>query len=351
MTRTNDAQSAERPASIPFVTLSVFARAAGSCSVAIEPILRKVGLATQALHPETTTISMDALAQLMNLCTAQAATDGQHFPLVLGDSFAFEYLSDLEMFMTTSPTLRSALRVFEWLRVFINPYMHVHLDEGEQDALLVISFSGPGRPPEAVRYFVEAFFAGMLKFAGLMIDDAKPVQELRFAHSAPRYAAIYESFFEAPVHCGCPESAVVFKAALLDQPLRAAFPLLNQQAEQRVQSRLASWNRPAELAAEIEQAFAECPALLGLGMEVMAQRLTMSPRTLQRRLQDEGQSYSTVQNKVRLRLAERWLHEGRLSIEDIGERLGFADRRGFTQAFTRWSGRPPSRFKRTPTAS
>jgi len=45
---------------------------------------------------------------------------------------------------------------------------------------------------------------------------------------------------------------------------------------------------------------------------------------------------------VRYKLAQQWLKNEALPIEDISDRLGFADRRSFTQAFSRWAGITPS---------
>jgi AraC-like DNA-binding protein len=51
-------------------------------------------------------------------------------------------------------------------------------------------------------------------------------------------------------------------------------------------------------------------------------------------------------DEVRHALATQWLAQGNSSIETIGLRLGFTDRRSFTQAFTRWTGVPPSHWRR-----
>jgi AraC-like DNA-binding protein len=84
---------------------------------------------------------------------------------------------------------------------------------------------------------------------------------------------------------------------------------------------------------------------LALGVEEMADRLTLHPRTLQRRLKDEGATYLHVQARMRQRLACQWLKEGKQSIDDISARLGFSDRRAFTAAFKRWEGLTPSAWR------
>ncbi len=77
----------------------------------------------------------------------------------------------------------------------------------------------------------------------------------------------------------------------------------------------------------------------------MADRLNLHPRTLQRRLKDEGDSYLHVQARMRHRLACQWLKQGDISIDDISARLGFSDRRAFTAAFKRWEGATPSAWR------
>jgi AraC-like DNA-binding protein len=49
---------------------------------------------------------------------------------------------------------------------------------------------------------------------------------------------------------------------------------------------------------------------------------------------------------VRYKLAQQWLRDSSMPIEDISDRLGFSDRRSFTQAFSRWSGVTPSQYRR-----
>jgi AraC-like DNA-binding protein len=103
---------------------------------------------------------------------------------------------------------------------------------------------------------------------------------------------------------------------------------------------------PETVTAQLTQAFMSQPELLGLGIGALAKRLCTSRRTLQRRLGEEGMTFSSVEASVRARLAEQLLAEPKLSIEQVSERLGFTDRRSFTQAFTRWFGLPPSQMRR-----
>ena len=67
----------------------------------------------------------------------------------------------------------------------------------------------------------------------------------------------------------------------------------------------------------------------------------MSPRTLHRRLEEEGTSFRRVLTDVRRELAARHLQERRLAIGEIAFLLGFSEASAFHRAFKRWTGHAP----------
>ncbi len=59
----------------------------------------------------------------------------QHFPFVLGETFAFDYLPDIATFLATSAdAARGGARVFDWVRELINPMIDVRLRRGGRDS-------------------------------------------------------------------------------------------------------------------------------------------------------------------------------------------------------------------------
>ena len=71
----------------------------------------------------------------------------------------------------------------------------------------------------------------------------------------------------------------------------------------------------------------------------------MTPRTLHRRLVDEGTSFRVILEDLRHRLAVDQLTNGTASIEEIAYILGYSDPANFRRAVRRWTGRPPSRIR------
>jgi len=334
-------------APIPFLTLPNWIKAAARCGFNIEPVFREQGIATDLIHLESTTVIPSQLQQVMEACVARSRQ--HHYPFMLGETFAFEYMPDIGTFLTTSPTLRETLRVFDWVRELINPALNVRLEERGGEAWLLVEFEGSAVEPAV--YFIESTFASIFKFGRTLLGERALFGRLCLRHAAPPYAAAYQQYFGIDIVFDQPQYALVFERGLLDVPLEGAFPALHRQAEYRVQRQLTSLPKsaaPASVVALIEQTFAQRPELLGQGIERMAEALRLHHRTLQRRLQDEGQGYADLQAKARFRKAADWLHDPSLSIEAISERLGFSDRRSFTRAFSRWAGMSPSAFRSKP---
>lgn len=78
----------------------------------------------------------------------------------------------------------------------------------------------------------------------------------------------------------------------------------------------------------------------------VAALMHMSARTLQRRLESEGTSFTEVLDRVRERSARRLLADHSLGLAEIAHRAGFADLATFSRAFKRWTGIPPGAFRR-----
>jgi AraC-like DNA-binding protein len=336
------------PPQIPFLTLPNWLKAAAQCGFNIEPVFRRLGIATDLIHLESATVQPAQLQAAMQACVDAAVNQPRqdpkhvHFPFVLGETFAFDYMPDIGTFLATSSSLRETLRVFDWVRVLINPALEVRLEEHGDEAWLVLDFAGA---PDPAPYFAESTFASIVKFARILLGERARLLRLCLAHPAPAYAAAYRRYFDTEIRFDQPRYALVLPCQLLDLPLEGAFPALHRQAEYRVHQRLQQMPGAAGACALVERQFAVRPELLGQGIGANARALGLHPRTLQRRLRAEGGNFAELQSAAKFRLAAQWLEDAGMDIEAISERLGYSDRRSFTRAFTRWAGAPPSAFR------
>lgn len=80
-------------------------------------------------------------------------------------------------------------------------------------------------------------------------------------------------------------------------------------------------------------------------MAQVAESMRMSARTLRRRLAEEGVVFEALAEDARRVLAEELLQTTDMRVEDIAERLGYAEPSCFSRAFKRWSGLSPRHFR------
>ena len=80
-------------------------------------------------------------------------------------------------------------------------------------------------------------------------------------------------------------------------------------------------------------------------MDSVAKALNVSPRTLQRRLTDAETTFSDLLAGLRQDMAERYLQMG-LAVNEVAERLGYADLSTFNRAFRRWLGQTPAQYRK-----
>jgi AraC-like DNA-binding protein len=89
--------------------------------------------------------------------------------------------------------------------------------------------------------------------------------------------------------------------------------------------------------------------LLPLGRQGIAQvsrYLGLRPHGLQRYLADRGETYSSIMNATRARLAERYLANERYSLTEVSQMLGFGAPSAFSRWFRQQFGTSPSGWRR-----
>ncbi|MEN8320689.1 AraC family transcriptional regulator [Acinetobacter junii] len=79
----------------------------------------------------------------------------------------------------------------------------------------------------------------------------------------------------------------------------------------------------------------------------IAQQMSMSTATIQRRLKQEGVSYQQLKNDIRCDIAIERLSKTNDSIQSISDDLNFHDPSAFHRAFKKWSGVSPGSYRKT----
>lgn len=87
-------------------------------------------------------------------------------------------------------------------------------------------------------------------------------------------------------------------------------------------------------------------AYLGIiSLEQMAANFNVSPRSLQRKLKEEGVKYQDIADAVRKSLAMHYMASGNYPLKEVSYMLGYNELSAFTRAFKRWTGDTPGSYQ------
>jgi len=333
---------------IPLFMLSSWIKAAAKCGFNVQPLFKEAGITIDLIRLEDARVSPLQLISVLEQCVALSPPD-KYFPLVMGDTFAFESLPEFETLLATSPTLRGALQGAELARKVVLPWISLELLEQGELARVKVGINVPIPNVERFGLPLNMVLIGIMavirKFGRNLKGDEDGFVQVELREPPGKWSRHIEEFFGRPVLYNQSHDALVFERRILDLPLEGAFPQLHEQAHYLASQRIGKEVKRLGVTAEIEELISGEPDLLALGIDDMAERLHLHARTLQRRLKDEGESYLGIQARMRHRLACQWLKQGTVSIDDISARLGFSDRRAFTAAFKRWEGTTPKAWR------
>jgi AraC-like DNA-binding protein len=79
-------------------------------------------------------------------------------------------------------------------------------------------------------------------------------------------------------------------------------------------------------------------------LNIVAKELSLSTRSLRRKLDEEGTSFREILQAQRLIKAEKLLRDRRLQISELAAYLGYSDVAVFSRAFKVWTGSSPSDY-------
>jgi AraC-like DNA-binding protein len=174
------------------------------------------------------------------------------------------------------------------------------------------------------------------------------LERVSFRHAAPASTAEHARIFEAPVVFGAPEDALVLPCSLLDEPMPVASERTVRHLDRLLDEMLAELPRRAALGEQVRAALA-ADLRSGPTLEGVAARLGTTPRSLQRRLREEGGSFQELLDELRRELSLRYLGEPDLTLAEVAFSLGFAEQSAFHRAFRRWAGTTPAEWRRAHT--
>jgi AraC-like DNA-binding protein len=308
-----------------------------------ELLLAHSGLEAVALEDPDARIPLVSLYALVE-AGARECADAQ-LGLHLALRLEAEDLGALGFLMVNSPTLGMALEhLLRYQRVWNEGERYTVRPEGSRVALGYTPY-GPERP--AHHLMAQMAMADLLVNGGQLVG-AWPEARVRFRAPRPSQVAEYTRVLGVEPEFGAPVDELLLPGEVLARPLPGADAALRRFFERYLEDRLRQLpESPPRLSERLRGLLVE---LLPEGkgdLAHVAGRLRMSPRTLQRRLREEGTSLQAELESLRRQEALLLLERG-VAIAEVAWMLGYSEPSAFHHAFKKWTGTSPEAWRSRP---
>lgn len=302
-------------------------------------VCRRAGVSIEVVSNPASRVPYGAADAFLDACVAELGARG--FTRRLAATFDEQTYDAAGLVLLSSETLAQGLeRAFAYQRLW---------GDGERFSLVrdarsgAVRFRHPGPSPTARAVLAELALLETMSAVRTLVAADAVANAVRFTCPKPAYddPGLTKDFGIAPSY-GEPENELVLDEALLSAPLRVPLEMLGHLHRGLADRAMAALPSVASLAQRIRALCNEDPTALGLGLERIAARLHVAPRSMQRRLASEGHSWSGLRDDIRREQVRR------LDLRGAAEKeaafiVGFSDPSALARARRRWARQPSQR--------
>lgn len=245
----------------------------------------------------------------------------------------------------TAPTVGGAIaKVADYFPLINSAIRLPYVIDHEQVA---ITLDAPSRPSLVTGPYAEYALAAVFLRTRMATNQRYPLVRVRFTHPQPADACEHRRLFECPVSFGQDACQLLMTRTVWDTPRTGNDPALFAVLDAHARMLLDRLPPPApDIVARVRSTIEQELRGGNPRLESIARQLAMSPRTLQRRLADEGVLFNDLLDDRRLKAAKTYLAQRDVAGAEVAYLLGFAEQSSFNHAFKRWTGRTPTEYRR-----
>jgi AraC-like DNA-binding protein len=331
------ARHAERlPSAQGAMSRLAYARAK-SAGIALDPVIKQAGLTREQLDDPHASMTVRDQIKFLNLVAEALPDDLLGFRLAqMPDLRAIGLLYYL---LASSETLLDGLQRIARYSTIVNEGIVQTCAHGTE---LSMSFRYRGVSRHLDRHQIECWTAGLVRICRDLTGLRLVPSRLRMVHQRGEdQGAELSSFFGRPIEFGAPVDDVAFPRRFAEARILSADPYLNKLLLDYCEDALSHRRNADTFRASVENAIAPLLPHGKANVEQVSRQLAMSPRTLARRLSEEGTTFSDVLEGLRNDLAARYLAEKEFGVAQVAWLLGYQETSAFSRAFKRWTGKAP----------
>jgi AraC-like DNA-binding protein len=244
----------------------------------------------------------------------------------------------------SAPTIGAAISKVSNYFPLINNAVRLPCEVGEKQ--VSVALEATFRGSAISRPYAEYALAAVFLRTRVATNHRYRLACIEFAYPRPHRISEHERIFECPVLFGAAANRLILARSVWDTPRKGSDPQLFSVLDAHAKLLVDQLPAASAVVGRVRDAINEELRGGSPRLESIASRLAMSPRTLQRRLADEGIVFNDLLDEMRLRAAKTYLSKRDVAGAEVAYLLGFAEQSSFNHAFKRWTGQTPTEYRR-----
>lgn len=261
--------------------------------------------------------------------------------LLIAEAQNHKALGPVGHLMMSCETLGSALGTFVALQMANSTAAAAYLHPVGEDYALGFGVYAQELPSSHIHDVSAAVGLNMVRD---LTDGAVEVAEVLLSRPMPRNTEPYRRFFGCPLRFNEGQTCLVLPGRSMGFKLPTADAGLRQELLTALQRQLNQ--QPHGYAARVKHALRPLLLAGNASHRQVAEHLNMHPRTMGRRLEEEGGTFEQLKDEVRLAVSRELLARTDIAVSDVAATLGYATPSAFVRAFRRWTGSSPSSWRK-----
>lgn len=320
-------------------TLAKYADVARGLGIDPIQMVSHAGLDRQCLLTPDLRVPEALLTEVLEV--SAKASDCATLGLMVGESWRLSDFGVISLLLQHQPSLRHTLSELKRYRHLLSDSVMIDITEYPNVTVLqLVLVTGRAHPG---RQRMELAIGALLSLCRFQLGPQWMPRSVHFCHTAPAGMQAHHRAFGPSLEFGSEFDGIVLGKEDLERINPASDPHMARYAQHFIDLQPRQCER--SITHDVRRSV---HVLLPRGrsnIDQVSQSLGISPRTLQRQLEQVGESFQSLVNDVRREQATSYLEGKAHTITQITQLLGFAETSAFSRWFSQQFNVPPSRWK------
>lgn len=241
-------------------------------------------------------------------------------------------------------TLNSALlRMAHFFNLILDDF-HCSLEVDARHGHLIIGETA-GQSSSSRVFGYETLLMMQYGVACWLVGRRIPILAAAFAYPEPSRSAEYHRMYSEQLRFSESATSLTFDRSYLELPVIQNQRTIKEFVRGAPANIVLKYKNSTGLSAQIRRRLRAAARTEWPDFDAFSRSLHMTPSTLRRRLETEGQSFQAIKDQLRRDIAIEYLCHTAKSVAEIATELGFAEASAFHRAFKKWTGARPGEYR------